>query len=135
MVGTLFMLVCVALITTGGYVKAQKEKVEDDVKNVENKGLYLALTILTALTTGLIFALNTLHMQLVIDSGFDIDQANYDGNLIFSVMLLIIWAIDRLSGNPIKPTNLDFFITNILIFFSICGVILFGNALKYGKAG
>ena len=73
MIGTLFMLVCVALITTGGYLKAQDDKVEDDVKNVENRGLYLALTILTALTTGLIFALNTLHMQLVIDSGFDID--------------------------------------------------------------
>jgi hypothetical protein len=67
------MLVCVGLITVGGYIKTKDGSSSEDEQEIEKKGLYLALTIITALMTGLIFALNTMHIQIVIESGFNID--------------------------------------------------------------
>ena len=125
--GTLMMLVCVALITTGGYFKNNDP--DSEVKEIEKRGLYLALTIITALMTGMIFALNTMHVQMVIESGFNIDQANYDGNLLYSILTLIVWTIDKFSANPLQSTTKDFFIANIVIMFVVTGVILFGNAV------
>lgn len=105
------------------------------MEEIEQKGLYVFLTIFTALCTGLIFALNTMHIQLVIEKGFNIDQANYDGNLIFSFILFIIWIIDLNTQNPLQPDNIDFVIANVIILMVITGVISFGNAMYYGKAG
>jgi Ni,Fe-hydrogenase I cytochrome b subunit len=37
--------------------------------------------------------------------------------------------------NPLQPENIDFVIANIIILMVITGVIAFGNAMYYGKAG
>ena len=71
----------------------------EEVKVVEKKGLYVALSILTAIMTGMIFAMNTMHVQMVIDSGFNIDQANYDGNLIYGFLTFIVWLADSRTEN------------------------------------
>ena len=39
-----------------------------------------------AVITGLNLSLNTLNIQYVIDSGFDVDQANYDAALIVAIL-------------------------------------------------
>ena len=60
--GTFLMLLCVGLITAGGYVKTKDDESSIETQDIEKRGLYLALTILTALMTGMIFALNTMHV-------------------------------------------------------------------------
>lgn len=55
--------------------------------------------------------------------------------MLYSIITFLVWIIDKFTSNPLQPTTLDFFITNIIIFFVITGVILFGNAVQYGKAG
>jgi len=54
--------------------------------------------VFIAVLVGLIFALNAMHIFWVISSGMNIDQANYDGNILLSLVFLGIF-LHQVSKN------------------------------------
>ena len=58
------------------------EKPAGDDEQEESKGLYIFLSLILAVVTGANFTLNTVTINYVIKNGFDLNQANYDANMI-----------------------------------------------------
>ena len=119
MVGTVLVLGCVALISIGGSTQSG---------DIDTK--YLVLAIGMAVITGLNLSLNTLNIQYVIDSGFDVDQSNYDAALIVAVLYMPFIILYR------NEFDIEVYgISSISVILGTLGVICISRALKYGNAG
>lgn len=57
------------------------------------------MSIISAVITGLILTLNTVTIQWAIYLGINIDQANYDGNLVLGLILLPIYVFESEVNN------------------------------------
>jgi drug/metabolite transporter (DMT)-like permease len=75
--GTFFILGCVGLISLGG-----------SNQSGEVDSMYLALALTMALLAGLSLSLNTLAIQHVIETGFNMDQSDCDANLLVGLLYL-----------------------------------------------
>ena len=110
----------------GGALKGEKSS--------ETVGLYLFLAILFALLVGLIFAINSVSIFSIINQGLNIDQANYDGNILLGIVFLVIFIV-QYSKDGLIFTLFDFAVAQVSIVMVVLGVILFSRAIKIGKAG
>ena len=119
--GTFLVLGCVGLISMGG----SNQSGEGEINN-----LYLVLAVVMALLTGLNLSVNTVHIQYVIEMGFDVDQSNYDGGFLVAILYMPFIIAYRN-----KFTLAVFGFSTIAIFLGTLGVICFSRALKYGNAG
>lgn len=117
--GTFFILVCVALISLGG-----------SNQSGDTNLTYLILALVMAVLTGLNLSLNTVHIQYVFETGFDIDQSNYDGNFYVALLYIpfVIAYRDKFSAEI-------YGLSTMAVIFGTLGVIFFCRALKYGNAG
>ena len=93
-IGTTFILACVLLIAFGGTSGQSDEAVKTE-EQIKSKKLNLVLSIFMALVSGLVLSLNTVSIQYTIYTGFDLDQANYDGNLMIGIIFLPIFLYHR----------------------------------------
>lgn len=118
--GTVFIMLCVTLISIGG---GGKEETQVDRK-------YLILALVMALITGVTLSLNTVNINYVIKTGFNLDQANYDGNLLIGLLYLPFCFLFRDSFDMYI-----YLMASLTTFAATMGVISFSRALKYGKAG
>ena len=73
------------LIALGG---AGGESVDftDEERKENNK--FLALALIFALLSGLVLSINTVTIQYTIHTGFELDQANYDGGGMVGFFLI-----------------------------------------------
>ena len=67
----------------------------------------------------------------MIESGFNIDQANFDSNMLLSIILFIIYMTQDKS----KYVPYDYFMANLNIVIIILGIFAFTRALASGNAG
>jgi uncharacterized membrane protein len=117
--GTLLILGCVGLISFGG---------TNDEKEVDK--IFLALALSMAIVTGLTLSLNTVNIQYVISTGFNVDQANYDGGFLIGMLYLPLTIYYR------SNFDLDVYIkSSLAVIFGTIGIISFSRALQHGKAG
>lgn len=87
-IGTVFIITCVLLIAFGGTDGDLKSESQGRIKTFEELQLEkvnLTLSILFSILSGFVLSLNTVSIQYTIYTGFDLDQANYDGNCILGV--------------------------------------------------
>ena len=141
LIGTIFITVCVVLISVGSAFKS-KDPTADADQNVaeaepgkleEDGGqtVYLLLAIAFAVLTALVFAGNTISIQYVIESGFNIDQANYDSYMLLSIVLFGIFMAQDKSQYELY----DHLMANCNIVIIILGIFAFTRALASGNAG
>lgn len=84
-IGTGFILLCVVLIAlggTGGSSDSAEVKSDEEIK-LERFNLVMSLIL--AMVAGLCLSMNTVGIQYTIYTGFDLDQANYDGNVMVAM--------------------------------------------------
>jgi drug/metabolite transporter (DMT)-like permease len=91
----------------------------------------VVLAFLMAVLAGMADTLSILNLRYIIkDVGFQIDQLNFDGNLIKSIILLPFfinrWVRGKLVLEPV-------ILTNVACFLYIISFILLSYAVKYGK--
>lgn len=83
-----------------------------------------------AIVSGLTLSLNTVSIQYTIYTGFDLDQANYDGNLMLGLIFLPVFIYHR-----DKYTFEDVCVGTLVILCVTTGVVLFSKAIQCGIAG
>jgi len=127
--GTVFILLCVLLIAFGG-TGGQSDEVQKTEEQLKTERLNLILALALAIISGLTLSLNTVSIQYTIYTGFDLDQANYDGNLMLGIIFLpfMIYHRDKYSMG-------DVFVGTLVILFVTTGIILFSKAIQCGIAG
>jgi len=127
--GTVFILLCVLLIAFGG-TGGQSDEVQKTEELIKTERLNLILALALAIISGLTLSLNTVSIQYTIYTGFDLDQANYDGNLMLGIIFLpfMIYHRDKYSIG-------DVFVGTLVILFVTTGIILFSKAIQCGIAG
>lgn len=128
-IGTTFILACVLLIAFGGTSGQSDEAVKTE-EQIKSKKLNLVLSIFMALVSGLVLSLNTVSIQYTIYTGFDLDQANYDGNLMIGIIFLPIFLYHRE-----KYTFGDVCVGTLVILCVTAGVIFISKAIQCGVAG
>ena len=115
------------LIALGG---AGGESVDftDEERKENNK--FLALALIFALLSGLVLSINTVTIQYTIHTGFELDQANYDGGGMVGFFLIPFFIYFR------KEYELmDVFIATVVVVLVTLGVIFFSRSLQCGIAG
>jgi drug/metabolite transporter (DMT)-like permease len=119
--GTLLIMTCVVLVALGGAGGSSSETSEEDKKE---KKFYLALALAFALLSGFVLTLNTVSVQHTIMTGFELDQANYDGGAMIGLLFLPFYFafIKRYS-------NADLLVATIVVVLVTIGVIFFSRAL------
>jgi drug/metabolite transporter (DMT)-like permease len=128
-VGTVFILLCVLLIAFGGS-GGQTEEEQKTEEQIKTERLNLILALALAIISGFTLSLNTVSIQYTIYTGFDLDQANYDGNLMLGLIFLPFYIYHR------DKYNLgDLVIGTLVVICVTTGVILFSKAIQCGVAG
>ena len=94
--------------------------------------MYIAISL--AVVCGILFALNTFQIQQIINSGFNIDQANYDSCLVQGCVFLCLF-INEYNNNQQLYVPLTWIYSNAYQILIIIGIIIFSKALGYGKGG
>jgi len=117
----------IALGGAGGSSEEEAIKSEDQIKQEK---LNLVLALIFALISGLTLSMNTVSIQYTIHTGFNLDQANYDGNAMLGVLFLPFFIYFRESY-----TFMDVCVGTLVILCVTTGVILFSRALSCGIAG
>ena len=83
-----------------------------------------------AVLAGLTLTLNTISINYVIGTGFNLDQANYDGISLLGLLYFPMCIYYR------KEFGWEIYvIASVAVTFGTIGVITFSRALKYGNAG
>lgn len=95
LVGGLFITMSVLFIGVGGSMGADDKGEGEGAPATEDlssetavfeeekdQTLYLMISIAMALWIGLLFAFNTINLKFIINTGVDVNQANYDGCII-----------------------------------------------------
>lgn len=88
------------------------------------------LSLVFAILSGLALSLNTVGIQYTIYTGFDLDQANYDGNLMLGLFCLpfFIYHRDKYSLGDVG-------IGTLVVITVTTGIILLSKAIQCGIAG
>lgn len=92
----------------------------------------MILTLLLALSTGFLFSLNAFSLYYCITKlDYPVVQLNFDGSILFGLILLPIFLNDWVNNNDEKTkfTSDDILYSNLSQFLTIIGVIAFGYAL------
>ena len=71
---------------------------------------------------------------MVLNSGLNIDQANYDGNLVLSIVILLIYLIDHFESKTDFTVN-EFLMANGSTMLMDTAIVLFSRSIEYGTAG
>ena len=128
--GTFFILLSVVLIAFGGAGGSSDESLEvtDEVRKEQN--LFLALALLFAIISGFVLSMNTVTIQYAIESGFNLDQANYDGGAMAGLFLIPFFTYFRKEYEM-----MDVLIGTVSVILVTIGVIFFSRSLQCGNAG
>jgi len=129
-IGTTFILACVLLIAFGGNGGQSDEVSQKTEEEIASEKLNLILSVFLAIISGLVLSLNTVSIQYTIYTGFDLDQANYDGNLMIGLIFLPIFIYHRDKYN-----FGDVCIGTLVVLCVTLGIILFSKAIQCGVAG
>ena len=124
------MFACVILIAFSESFDAGEEQIIKTEDQINSEKQYLILAILMALMVAFLSPIYTVGIQYIYDTGFDIKQANYDGNVMLSLMLLpfFIAFYDQYTLTDICVGTL------IVLLWTAAGV-LYSEALVCGLAG
>ena len=123
-IGTAFILACVLLIAFGGNGDQSDEISEKTNEQLASEKLNLIISVLLAIISGLALSLNTVSIQYTIYTGFDLDQANYDGNCMVGLIFLPIFIYHREKYN-----FGDICIGTLAVLCVTLGIILFSKAI------
>lgn len=134
--GACFIIASVALI---GFSVSTDEDI--DIKETEEKttidpddaSFYLFLSVISSIVTGLSFTLETVSIQYVIGTGFDLDQSNYDGTLILFVLTFPLFMYEW-KVNEFDYTWKDISIATVSMILVSIAVIFYSRALSLGIA-
>lgn len=128
--GTLFILFCVVLIALGGAggVSGDSDDVTEEQRKENN--FYLILALAFAILSGLVLSFNTVTIQYTIHTGFELDQANYDGGCMIGLLQapFFFYFHDRYDMS-------DLVIATVGVVGVTLGVIFFSRSLACGIAG
>lgn len=114
----------------GGAGGSTEEEVIKTDEQLKEEKLNLLLALIFALISGLTLTSNTVSIQYVIHTGFNLDQANYDGNAMLGVLFTPFFIYYRERYGFI-----DVCVGTLVIVCVTIGVILFSRALSCGIAG
>jgi hypothetical protein len=126
--GTFFILLCVVLIALGGASGGDTVDFTEEERKENN--LYLALALIFAIISGFVLSLNTVTIQYTIHTGFDLDQANYDGGGMIGFALIPFYIYFR---NEYEL--MDIIVATLVTVLITMGVIFFSRSLQCGMAG
>ena len=129
-IGTTFILACVLLIAFGGNGGQSDEVSQKTEEEIASEKLNLILSVFLAIISGLVLSLNTVSIQYTIYTGFDLDQANYDGNAMLGVIFLPFFIYHHK-----KYEFMDIVVGTLVIVCVTIAIILFSRALAVGVAG
>ena len=126
-IGTILILACVTLIS----LPPKKVSFEHgSAEDYDLNQLFLALALVMALAAGLTLSFNTVNIYYVIGTGFDLDQANYDGISLLGLLYFPLCLYFR------KEFGWEIYvIATVAVTFGTMGVISISRAMKYGNAG
>lgn len=82
------------------------------------------MSLILAIVAGLCLSMNTVGIQYTIFTGFDLDQANYDGNVMVAIFQFPFFIYYR-----DQFTITDIGVGTIVVLAVVIGVILFSRAL------
>ena len=123
-VGIAFIFACVLLIAFGGNGSQSDEVSKKTEEQIAQEKLNLFLSVLFAIISGLFLSLSTVSIQYTIYTGFDLDQANYDGNCIVGLIFLPIFIYHRDKYN-----FGDICVGTLVVLCLTLGIILFSKAI------
>lgn len=130
--GSFLIMTCVALIGIGGVPNDEdKAKVEEKLKDPR---YYLILSIIGCLIIGLFFSFMSLAMSFVAKSGSSVVQANYDSDFLNCFIYLPVFTILMIKDGSTYDLD-DVIIGSMIRFCITTGLILYGYAFQYAKAG
>jgi hypothetical protein len=131
LIGTIFVIICVALIGIGGAL----DKPAADFEGNEDERIFnLIMALIFGILTGLAFAISAFNLQVVINSGFSVDQANFDGNCMLGLVFLGIY-IGRMINDSSQYDVWDFLLANGAVTCMTAGVIFLGRSIACGYGG
>jgi hypothetical protein len=106
------------------HLKSTKKKSDD----------YQTFAILMALLTGLLLSANSVFLKVTVNVGCDIQQANYDGNLLmFLVMFPGFLNLYLSKENPYQPKHLLY--GTLDLGLTTLATVFLGLGVRYGDAG
>jgi len=92
--------------------------------------MYLVLALAFAILSGLVLSFNTVTIQYTIHTGFELDQANYDGGCMVGLLQAPFYFYFRKEYEP-----MDLLIASVGVIGVTLGVIFFSRSLACGIAG
>ena len=128
--GTFFILLCVVLIALGGAGGLSGDSDEISEEQRKENNLFLALALAFAILSGFVLSMNTVTIQYTIHTGFELDQANYDGGGMIGFFLIPFFIYFRKEYEM-----MDVFIASVVVVLVTLGVIFFSRSLQCGIAG
>jgi drug/metabolite transporter (DMT)-like permease len=148
-IGILFVIVCVILISVSegkphdehgtendphGIVHISKETLEEEENGFNWNKL---LTIVFALTTGLVFSTNSIEMHYSAkNQNVPATVMNVDGNFILGILVLPFYIFESTMGTIVPPyTTLDIILANANIMCIIIASTGLTAAMGVGQAG
>ena len=84
----------------------------------------MALALVFAILSGFVLSMNTVTIQYTIHTGFELDQANYDGGGMIGFFLVPFFIYFR---NQYEI--MDVFIASVVVVLVTLGVIFFSRSL------
>lgn len=120
--GFILIMVCVIFISLGGVQEDEEQQMSH---------IYVALSIFFALLTSVLFSVNTLAINHVINTlQYPSEQLQIDGLFVFGLFLVPFF----IANEAIYETT-DIVLSNIFVVLLTLGLTLFTKSLKYGKGG
>ena len=124
------MFACVILIAFSASFGSDEEKITKTEDQISSEKQYLILAIVMAFMVAFVDPIYTVGIQYIYQTGFDLEQANYDGNAMLSLILLPFFV-----AFYDQYTLIDIFIGTFIVLGWTIGGVLYSKALVCGHAG